>query len=202
MRPVRILVFAKAPCPGLAKTRLIPALGPWEAAALAQRMLDRTLAAALAASVGPVELCATPDIGAPAWQGIPLPDGIAVTAQGSGDLGERMARAAARAIGNGAAALLVGTDCAEMDASLLRDAAAALEHADGFIHPTADGGYALLGLTRFDCSLFDDIRWSTDSVARTTIARIRAQAWRLEIGRTLHDIDDPADLVHLPDGMG
>lgn len=33
-----VIVFAKAPVPGYAKTRLIPALGPAGAAALATRM--------------------------------------------------------------------------------------------------------------------------------------------------------------------
>ena len=37
MSALRIIVFAKAPRPGLAKTRLIPALGAAGAAALAAR---------------------------------------------------------------------------------------------------------------------------------------------------------------------
>lgn len=44
-----IIVFAKAPVPGLAKTRLAPALGAQGAAALAERMLHHTLAQAVAA---------------------------------------------------------------------------------------------------------------------------------------------------------
>ena len=51
-----IVVFAKAPVPGLAKTRLAPALGEAGAAALAERMLRHALAQAVAADVGPVEL--------------------------------------------------------------------------------------------------------------------------------------------------
>ena len=41
-----IVVFAKAPVPGLAKTRLAPALGEAGAAALAERMLRHALAQA------------------------------------------------------------------------------------------------------------------------------------------------------------
>ena len=48
MSALRIIVFAKAPRPGLAKTRLIPALGAAGAAALAARMLAHTLDQALA----------------------------------------------------------------------------------------------------------------------------------------------------------
>ena len=63
------------------------------------------------------------------------------------------------------------------------------------IHAARDGGYVLLGLARTDPSLFDDIAWSTDTVAATTIARIRALGWSLFVGDTLSDIDEPADLV-------
>lgn len=44
MSAVRIIIFAKAPQAGRAKTRLIPALGGEGAARLAQRMLQATLA--------------------------------------------------------------------------------------------------------------------------------------------------------------
>lgn len=198
MTPVRTLVFAKAPRPGHAKTRLIPALGAAGAADLAVEMLRSTLRAALEAGLGPVELCADPGISDPAWSGIAIPAGVERSEQGSGDLGARMARAAARTTARGEAALLVGTDCAEMGAALLQGAAALLRLSGTVLHPTADGGYALLGLTRFDPSIFRDIAWGTASVAETTIDRIRALGWPLAIGDTLHDIDEPADLIHRP----
>lgn len=200
MRRLRTIVFAKAPRPGLAKTRLIPALGAHGAAALAQRMLTHTLAAALAAGAGTVELCATPAYDHPDWSSVDIPDGVDITAQGDGDLGVRMARAAQRALARGEVVLLVGTDCVEMSAALLRAAAARLGELDALMHPTADGGYAVLGLARYDASLFERIAWSTDTVAAMTIGRIHALGWRLHVGTTLHDIDEPRDLVHLEIG--
>jgi rSAM/selenodomain-associated transferase 1 len=194
IRPTRVIVFAKAPRPGLVKTRLIPALGAAGAARLAQRMLHDTLAAALDARVGPVELCATPDPDDPAWHDTPLPPQVESSAQGDGDLGARMARAAGRALRRGDAVLLVGTDCAEMSSALLRHAAAVLRDVDVVIHPSADGGYVLLGLARFSVQLFTDIAWSTDTVATVTIERIRALGWSLAVGDTLHDIDVADDL--------
>ncbi len=197
MKPVRILIFAKAPRPGQAKTRLVPALGVQGAAEVARQMLERTLAAALAARLGPVELCTAPPLTDSAWSGVALPDGLACSDQGEGDLGARMARAAARTIARGEAALLVGTDCAEMEATLLADAATLLADVDAVLHPTADGGYALLGLNRFDSRVFAGIAWSTDSVAATTLERLQALGWSMRVGRTLHDIDEPGDLVRL-----
>ena len=203
MSGLRIIVFAKAPRPGLAKTRLIPALGAAGAAALAARMLAHTLDQALASDVGAVELCVAPVPGDAVWQGVELPEGLALTAQGEGDLGARMARATQRAIEAGdscAGVLLIGTDCPAVDAVCLRQAASALEETDAVIAPTADGGYALLGLRRFDASLFADIAWSTSTVATTTMARLDALDWHCMHLPLMRDIDEPVDLEHLPPG--
>lgn len=198
MQPVRTIIFAKAPRPGLAKTRLIPSLGAVGAARLARRMLDSTLAAALAATLGPVELRATPAPNSAEWQGIALPGTILLREQGEGDLGARLAHAAEAAIAHGESVLLIGTDCVEMSAKLLRAAAAALQGHDAVLYPTADGGYALLGLRRYHPSLFSGIAWSTESVAFDTVCRIAALGWSLYQGAMLHDIDVPADLARLP----
>src|SRR5690606_35115443 len=150
--------------PGLAKTRLIPALGADGAAQLAARMLAQTLRAALAAGLGPVELWAAPAVSDPAWRGVTLPSAVLPYPQGDGDLGARMARAASAGLAKGRPVLLIGTDCVEMSAALLRDAAAVLSRCEAVIHPTLDGGYALLGLRRFDAALFQDMPWSSDQV--------------------------------------
>ncbi len=198
MSAVRIIVFAKAPQSGLAKTRLIPALGAEEAAALAQHMLLRTLQAALTANIGTVELCVTPAIDAAAWREIQLPTGIEITNQGEGDLGARMSRAAARAVAQGETVLLVGTDCVEMSADLLRYAVQVLRDHVAVIHCTVDGGYALLGLKQYSPFLFSNIAWSTDMVASTTIARLGQLGWPVRVGQMLHDVDEPQDLQYLP----
>src|SRR5687767_13889054 len=104
-----------------------------------------------------------------------------VTAQGEGDLGARLARAVKRSILLGENVLLIGTDCPGLERAHLRAAALALETHDAFIHPTEDGGYALLGLRQFDPSLFEGIPWSTDRVAAETIARVEALGWTLAI---------------------
>lgn len=194
----RIIIFAKAPLPGFAKTRLIPVLGQAGAAKLARRMLHQTLACAVDAMIGPVELCVTPDITLPAWLGVDILQGVEISAQGDGDLGARLARAAKRGLMRDESVLLIGTDCVEMSAPLLRIAAAALKHKNAVIHPAADGGYALLGLARFHSRLFRGIAWSTDSVASETICRIEQLGWSLEVGALLHDIDEPDDLRRIP----
>ena len=194
MKRTRIIIFAKAPAPGQVKTRLIPALGEIGAARLANEMLKATVAAALETRLAIPELCVDPHPLDEAWNGF-LPEAhLRVTSQGEGALGERLARAAKRTILLGENALLIGTDCPQMDAARLRAAAAALETTDAFVHPTADGGYALLGLRRFDEALFADIPWSTDRVCAETIARIEGLGWSFGVGETLRDVDEPEDL--------
>ena len=199
MTSVRIIIFAKAPHPGAAKTRLTPALGEQGAALLAAVMLAHTIDKALVAAVGPVELCVSPDPNDAQWHDVVLPADIAVTEQGDGDLGARMARAAQRGLTRDDAVLLIGTDCPELSIVQLRDAARALRDVDSVIHPAVDGGYVLLGLTRSDPSLFSDIAWGTDGVARVTLDRLAELGWSTHVGAVVHDIDEPEDLVRLPE---
>lgn len=184
----RIVIFAKQPVAGRVKTRLIPALGPEGAARLAATMLLETVNEALATG-WEVELRGEPD---PAgwYEGPPL----RLRAQGSGGLGDRLARAARQTLDEDNAILLIGTDCPELDRSRLAAAAASLGPYDAVVHPTEDGGYALLGLNRFSQTLFGDIPWSTAAVFDETRARIEALGWSLHIGDTLRDIDEPEDL--------
>ncbi len=72
--PVTLQVFAKNPVPGSVKTRLADAIGADEAAALYVRLVERTLATAVAARAGGivdrVELWCAPDADAPAFSGV------------------------------------------------------------------------------------------------------------------------------------
>ena len=195
----RLVVFAKAPQPGLAKTRLIPALGPEGAAALAGRLLDHALMQALASSMGPVELCMSPAPGDPAWETIRLPDAVRCQAQGEGDLGERMARAVHRVTAeDGQPVLLMGSDCPALTAAVIREAARQLQTHDAVLLPVADGGYVLIGLKSPCPELFTAMPWSTSAVADETLQRLAALGLTVWPGPLLHDIDEPADLCHLP----
>lgn len=196
-----IVVLAKAPRPGLAKTRLIPALGADGAARLAGWLLERTMHAALASGVGPVELCAAPDTTHPAVAAWGAQPGVRLAAQGEGDLGARMARAFERVLVDAGAALLIGTDAPRLDAAVLRRAAQALAGHDAVFVPAHDGGYALVGLRRPAPMLFEAMPWSTDQVMARTRERLRALGLAHVELDAVHDIDAPADLVHLQ-GLG
>lgn len=192
---VTLVIMAKAPLAGFAKTRLIPALGAEGAADLAAQMLARTLTAAQTSGVGRVELCAEPDPFSSEWRSVTFPEGLDYSAQGEGDLGERMARVSARILARGEAVMLMGTDCVQMSPALLRQATSALAESDAVLYPTRDGGYALLGLRRFTPAIFRDMPWSTERVFALTRERLHHLGWQLALGDCLDDVDQPDDLA-------
>jgi uncharacterized protein len=191
-----LIVFAKAPRPGLAKTRLIPALGPEGAAHLADRLLARAWQEGAAAGLDAAELCVSPDADDPAFANLAAP----LTLQGDGDLGARMHRAFERVLAVHHAALLIGTDAPALNSARLREAAAALENTEAVFVPALDGGYALVGLRQPCEALFRDMRWSTSTVMAETRQRLQAAGMHWVELAAVHDIDEPADLVHVPPG--
>ncbi len=195
-----VIVMAKTPIPGFAKTRLIPAIGADRAAALAERLLHATVAQAVAAAIGPVDLCCAPDRSQPAFARYLGSAGIELTNQGEGDLGARMARAFERSLRGGRCVVMIGTDAPALDAALLARAARALSDADAVFVPAFDGGYALIGLRRAAPSLFADMPWSTSAVMARTRQRLAATSLTHIELPAVADIDEPADLVHLPSG--
>jgi rSAM/selenodomain-associated transferase 1 len=198
-RQTHIIIFAKAPLAGFAKTRLIPALGEKGAAQLAKRLFDHALAEALSADIGSVELCVTPGLENHCWKNFQFPENLTLTEQGEGDLGERMARASKRSLGYHESVLLIGTDCPELNRSYLQEAADELSCHDACLTPVSDGGYALMGLKAFHSSLFEDMPWSTDKVSALTLERFRKLDWQVAHLKPLHDIDEADDLKYLPE---
>jgi rSAM/selenodomain-associated transferase 1 len=196
MRPpsasrVAIAILAKAPVPGLAKTRLIPAIGAHAAAVLQERLTETTLATALAAKTGPVTLWCAPDPSHAAFRDLVARNPVTLKRQSDGDLGARMLTALAAANGP---ALVIGTDCPALTPQHLQRAAKALrDGAEVTLTPAEDGGYVLIGARRSRPELFSGITWSTPSVLAETRARIAAIGLACVEQETLWDIDTEAD---------
>lgn len=192
----RVALFARYPAPGRAKTRLIPALGAAGAAGLHRRLVERALGT-IRASLLPFELRHT---GAPAAAfGAWLGDGVALAEQGEGDLGARMARAAADA-----PVILVGADLPDLVPRHLVDAARALHDHPAAIGPAEDGGYWLLALRQPMPFLFGafegrPMAWGTDAVFGHTMDRFAAHGVVPAVLDRLADLDRPEDLVRWPD---
>jgi uncharacterized protein len=198
----RIALMARAPVAGRAKTRLVPQLGAAGAAALAERLLQHAVEQAVQAGLGDVTLWATPDTTHPAFAVAQRRHGITLAVQDqAADLGERMAHVFSSSFAQSPEAmLLMGCDIPGLTAPMLQLAAQALLTHDAVFVPAFDGGYALVGLRRPAPSLFIDMRWSTPQVMADTRLRLLAAGLRHHELPALPDIDEPADLVHLPPG--
>jgi rSAM/selenodomain-associated transferase 1 len=198
----RVMVFARAPTPGEAKTRLIPALGKAGAAELHRRLVMHGLRVATDAQLGPVELWCARDAGDPFFRECERRFGVSLHSQGEGDLGARMQRAFESALARSRHAILVGSDIPALSVQYLRDADQALAQGDDVvIGPAEDGGYALIGLPRCDPELFRDIPWGGPEVLPETRRRIVALSWRSSELSVLWDVDRPEDLERLPQGL-
>ena len=193
-----IAIFARAPVPGRAKRRLVPALGEEGAADLQRRMTERAVAAAVEAGTGPVSLWCTPDTRHPVFRAIRARYPVRLRVQRGRDLGERMGAAMRAMLDRRPFALLAGSDCPALGAAEFRQAAEWLDGgADAVLAPAQDGGYVLIGLRRFEASPFAGMAWGTDRVLAATRRRFGALGWVWRETESLPDIDRPEDLVHL-----
>ena len=196
-RDARILIFAKAPQPGRAKTRLIPVLGAQGAADLHARMLEDTVSRFTASKLAPVELWCTPDPADKPFPELAVRYGLALHRQLGRDLGERMQGAAADALGRGSPVVLVGTDCPALTIAYLEQALGQLKSKDAVLGPAEDGGYVLLGIKRADKVLFRGVPWGSGRVAGTTRVRMAELGWAWAELPVLWDLDRPEDLTRL-----
>lgn len=189
------MILAKAPIPGFAKTRLIPAIGAHAAAVLQERLTERTVATALAAGIGPVTLCCDPDATHDTFLKMVTRMKITLRPRPPGDLGTRMLAAVATSTGP---VLVIGTDCPALTEAHLRSAAMALRDGnDVVLIPAERGGYVLLGMREAQPRLFSNIAWGGSSVLADTRARIVEQRLMLVERPPLWDVDTEIDLARL-----
>lgn len=198
-----LLVFARAPVPGKVKTRLIPALDADAAAALYRRLTRQALATAVESKLGDVILFCAPNTRHSFFRRLKSDFDIPLRSQRGADLGERMLNALNFALSRHQSAILIGSDCAELDAAYLQRAAARLNSDDVpvVLGPAADGGYVLIGTNRIDPRLFGGVPWGSDRVLEITRSRLGALKWRFSELETLRDIDRPEDLARLDPGI-
>jgi rSAM/selenodomain-associated transferase 1 len=193
---VGVAILARAPIPGQAKTRLIPAIGADGAARLQSWLLQRTVAMALVADVGPVTLWCAGDPGHPDFAVCRAYGPVVLRHQPEGDLGQRMLTAM-RESATPSGVLVIGTDCPAMSAGDLREAAERLRHNDAVVTPAEDGGYVLIGMNEPLGSVFEHVDWGTDRVMAQTRERLKASGASWDEPATLWDVDRPEDLSRL-----
>ncbi len=195
-----VLVMAKAPRPGHAKTRLAPMLGHGRCASLQAALITLAAAAATAVAPGATFVAFDPPNAREELAGL-LPAGVALVPQRGSHLGERLAGAVADvSAAHRGPVVVVGTDIPLLEPRHLRDAFMALAGgADVVFGPAFDGGYYLAGMARPVPSLFDITPhlWGGPNVLAATMARVVADRLRCHLLEALRDLDTPEDAVTL-----
>ena len=196
--PVRegLIIFTRYPQPGKTKTRLIPLLGPHGAAGLQRRMTEHLLAQAREFQKHrSVSLEVRYEGGNTHLMKKWLGTDLSFRPQGSGDLGQRMARAFREAFHGGMDRLvLVGTDIPGITPGLLSGAFEALAQVDMVLGPALDGGYYLIGLRHAFPQLFVGMPWGTEGVLERTRHVADGLGLSVALLETLDDVDRPEDL--------
>lgn len=198
LRDSELLVFAKAPVPGLVKTRLVSALGEQQAVELHAALVRWALRVAIAAQLVPVSLWCSPSRNHPFFKECAKRYGIALRTQKGNELGQRMANALQQTHTRCRYALLIGTDCPGLSACDLEAALAALQQGcDAVLGPAQDGGYVLIGTRRPVSGLFSGIEWGSDRVLAQTRQRLAALGLRWHELPLRWDVDRYRDVVRL-----
>jgi rSAM/selenodomain-associated transferase 1 len=114
--------------------------------------------------------------------------------QHGADLGGRLAWAFEKVFEQGQKkVVIIGSDCLELEATLIMQTFDELERHDVVLGPANDGGYYLLGLTQPHPILFQHIAWSTPAVLSQTIQACQQAALTVSLLPCLTDIDEAED---------
>lgn len=194
----RIIVFAKAPRPRDAKTRLGGVLSGRGRAELQRTLSLHTLSTVCRSGLAPVELWCTPAVDHRFFLECAECFPVQLHRQQGDDLGARMYGALGQALAQCKQVILVGTDCPKLDQPYLRSAFDALQSGcELVIGPAEDGGYVLIGATRIHGSLFDSITWGSSRVLQQTRTALQELGWSWAELAPRWDVDRPRDLLRL-----
>jgi thioredoxin-dependent peroxiredoxin len=190
VRPV-VILFAKAPLPGRAKTRLVPPLSPALAASVHTAFVWDTIER-LQTLDGIVDIELHTDTCTDAWEAA----GVSRVHQSEGDLGLKMLQALRSALQAGRdRAMIVGTDAPTLPVEHLESLLCA--HADVALGPTDDGGYYAIACRNISDRMFDGVPWSAPDTLQRTAAAALACGLTVEYGPSWWDVDTPEDLARL-----
>lgn len=191
-----LVIMAKAPRPGMVKTRLTQSLPPPASTELYRCLLEDTVA--LAKSLSGVEvavMCPEPDKDELAHL---LGNAVQVVAQ----KGEGLAAGLTSVFAHFTAAIqhrviAFNSDSPHLPASVLESAFEALATCDVVVGPTHDGGYYLVGAKATHPGLFIGDEMGTSNALDTLLERVRALGLSLRLADPFYDIDVADDLIQL-----
>ncbi|MDS0137757.1 MULTISPECIES: DUF2064 domain-containing protein [unclassified Amycolatopsis] len=200
MTPFVLLVVAKAPVPGFAKTRLCPPATPAQAAEIAAAALLDTLDAVCAVPGALPVVAMTGDLGAAARAaeiGAALRLATVISQRGR-DFGARLANAHAdaAAVHAGLPILQIGMDTPQVTPESLAAAAAPVRHGshDSVLGLAEDGGWWALGLAEpRHAQALVDVPMSRDDTGERTLRALAERGLQTRQAFRLSDVDTMAD---------
>jgi hypothetical protein len=187
-----LIIFIKNAEAGKVKTRLARSIGNDKALQVYQEMLEHTFQITQSLPCGKYVYYSERIETADRW----LNNGYYQRLQLGADLGERMLNAFTElSESRYEKVVIIGSDCFELTAELIKTAFDQLEQYDAVIGPALDGGYYLLGLKKFYPDVFFNKLWSTGEVLQQTLSDLKKLTLKYVLLPTLRDVDDVADLV-------
>lgn len=188
----RLLVFLKYPEPGKVKTRIGKEIGHVKAAQIYRELAERVLGNIMEGNYTVVLYYS------PSWSVDDFKEWLGsdyvYKPQRGADLGQRMKNAIRDEIAEGAeSVVLIGTDCVQVDSSVINKAFESMHDNDVVIGPATDGGYYLIACRASFNELFENIEWSTNKVYSQTMNRIDELGLKTFILEKKTDIDTYED---------
>ncbi|MGE2813840.1 TIGR04282 family arsenosugar biosynthesis glycosyltransferase [Mycobacterium heidelbergense] len=203
--PVALLVVAKAPEPGRAKTRLAATVGDEVAADIAAAALLDTLDAVAAAPVAARVVALTGDLDTAAGAAEirrRLASFTVIEQRGDG-FADRLANAHADAGFEGYPVLQIGMDTPQVTADLLTGCARRLVESPAVLGPARDGGWWMLGVrapAMAEC--LRHVPMSQPDTGELTVKALRDNGIDVTLVEPLADFDVVADIAAVRDACG
>lgn len=194
MHDVALVVLARAPEHGRAKTRLARTIGDAAALTIYRSLLEITARAA-GQWCGPVLLAATGDVDLFEGSGL---EHFVIAPQAQGGLGSRIAAALRSGLELRPRAIAIGSDCPGLTVNHLRGVAARLQDAPAAFGPARDGGFWAIATGHHqvvDALADTALPWSTPDTLAAVRAHLAKADLASELGPLLSDCDTEADLT-------
>ncbi|NNC62341.1 MAG: glycosyltransferase [Eudoraea sp.] len=188
-----LLIFTRNPELGKCKTRLAASIGDKSALAIYNFLIQHTVAVTLPLKVRKLVYYSDKIEVNDLWD----EDKFHKSLQTGDDLGERMANAFKAGFKAGYKRIIViGSDLYDLSTDDLKQSFEHLSTHDFVLGPAEDGGYYLLGMTRFVPELFEGKKWGTPSVLKDTLADLKDKNFTLMPLK--NDVDVLEDIEDIP----
>lgn len=189
-----VMVVAKAPVPGVTKTRLAAVVGEQRAAELSAAAFEDTLRVCGSVfDVGHRHVALAGEVteGVEARRMTSALEGWIVRPQIAGGFAERLVHAHSEIPGS---VVQVGTDTPQLRPADLRTVVRLLDTSDAVLGPAVDGGWWVLALRNpQDAQCLLEVEMSSPTTGEQTLLALAARGLDIALAPELRDIDVAAD---------